>query len=180
MTPLSLTHKIGRVLLICAFAGLVYTLFRMYQLDVITPYGIQSILFFNAFVVFLSLVYLEKSPRVLHWIAGIVALFSISLSALCYFNHQLLPVYWNFIFLSTATVITLTMVERLRKKRGTFARLSLALCLLTLFALGFILLTKNKGEFIHPLFMLLAIGSTLLAAIAVVFYGRRDQSTKVP
>jgi hypothetical protein len=180
MTALALTHKIGRGLAICALSGLAYNLYQIYHLDLIAPYGIQSILFLNAFVVFLALIYLEKSPFVLYTIGGILALFSIALSIKCYFDQQQLPAYWNLILLTSATVISLTLFERLRKKSGSLARLSVLFCILTMLFLGFILITKHKEEFIHTLFMMIAFASILLMAIAIVFYARKDQSTKVP
>ena len=180
MTALALTHKIGRGLAICALSGLAYNLYQIYHLDLIAPYGIQSILFLNAFVVLLALIYLEKSPFALYAIGGIVALFSTSLSIKCYFDQQQLPMYWNLILLATATVISLTLFERLRKKNGSLARLSMLFCVITMLSLGFILITKHKEEFIHTPFMMIAFTSILLMAIAIVFYARKDQSTKVP
>jgi hypothetical protein len=180
MTALALTHKIGRGLAISALSGLAYNLYQMYHLDLIAPYGIQSILFLNAFVVFLALVYLEKSPFFLYAIGGIVALFSISLSIKCFFDQQQLPMYWNLILLASATVISLTLFERLRKKNGSLARLSMISCFITILFLGFILITKHKAEFIHTPFTVIAFSSIVLMAIAIVFYARKDQSTKVP
>ncbi len=180
MTALALTHKIGRGLAICALSGLVYNLFQLYHLDLIAPYGIQSLLFLNAFVVFLALIYLEKSPFALYSIGGIIALFSTSLSIKCYFDQQQLPMYWNLILLATATVISLTLFERLRKKNGSLARLSMLFCVITLLSLGFILITKHKEKFIHTPFMMISFASIVLMAIAIVFYARKDQSTKVP
>lgn len=180
MTALALTHKIGRGLAICALSGLAYNLYQIYHLDLIAPYGIQSILFLNAFVVLLALIYLEKSPFALYAIGGIIALFSTSLSIKCYFDQQQLPLYWNLILFTSASVISLTLFERLRKKNGSLARLSMLFCVITLLLLGFILITKYKGVFIHTPFMMIAFTSILLMAIAIVFYARKDQSTKVP
>ena len=180
MTALALSHKIGRVFLVLSLAGLLYNVFQIYRLDAIAPYGIQSILFLNAFILFLSLIYLEKSHNVVHVIGGIVALIGVVLSAICYFDIHQLPSYWNYMLLATAVVIALTLFERLRKKTGSLAILSVGMCIITLLGLTFILIAKFKEESVHTLFNYAAIFSAILMAIAIIFYARKDQSTKVP
>jgi hypothetical protein len=180
MTALILSHKIGRAFLFASLAGLLYNLVQIYRLDAIAPYGIQSMLFLNAFILFLSLIYLEKSHRIIHLTGGIVSLSGIVLSALCYFDIRHVTTFWNYMLLMTATVITLTLFERLRKKTGSLALLAMVLCVITIIALSFILLTKHRGETILTLFNYLSVFSMIMMAIAIIFYARKDQSTKVP
>lgn len=180
MTALALSHKIGRVFLFLSLAGLLYNLVQIYRLDEIAPYGIQSVLFLNAFILFLSLIYLERSHVVVHLFGGILALTGIVLSAICYLDIHQLPSFWNYMLLVTAAVITLALFERLRKKTGSLARVAMVMCILTLLGLSFILVFQYQEESILTLFNYVAIFSTLLMAIAIVFYARKDQSTKVP
>ena len=180
MTALALSHKIGRVFLLLSLAGLLYNVVQIYRLDAIAPYGIQCLLYLNVFILFLSLIYLERSPIVVHLIGGIGALTGVVLSAICYFDIHQIPFFWNYILLATAAVITLALFERLRKKTGSLARFAMVMCILTLLGLSFILMAKYKEESILTLFNYVAIISTLLMAIAIVFYARKDQSTKVP
>ena len=180
MTALALSHKIGRVFLFLSLAGLLYNVIQIYRLDEIAPYGIQSILFLNAFILFLSLIYLEQSNIFVHLSGGIVSLTGIVLSAICYFDIHQLPIFWNYMLLATAAVITLALFERLRKKTGSLARFAMAMSIITLLGLAFILLVKYKEESVLTLYNYIAIASTILVSIAIVFYARKDQSTKVP
>ena len=180
MTALELSHKIGRVFLFLSLAGLLYNLVQIYRLDEIAPYGIQCVLFLNAFILFLSLIYLEKSHLVVHLIGGILALTGIVLSTVCYFDIHQLPSYWNYMLMATSVVISLSLFEQLRKKIGSLARVAMVMCILTLLGLSFILVFQYQEESILTLFNYVAIFSTLLMAIAIVFYARKDQSTKVP
>jgi hypothetical protein len=180
MNVLALSHKIGRGLLAVALVGLLYNIYQIYHLDAIAPFGFHGLLFLNASIVLFALIYLEDSHIVLHYIGGIVALASIVLSILCYSDVQQWVVYWNYILFATAIVISLTIFERLRKKRGSLAIFSMALCLITLLAFGFIILLKLHQEFILNAFWYIAMCSISLNVIAIVFYARKDQSTKVP
>lgn len=180
MTALALSYKICRAFLFASLAGLLYNLVEIYRLDAIAPYGFQSVLFLNGFILFLSLIYLEKSHRAIHLTGGIASLIGVVLSALCFFDINKLPVLWNYIFLVTSIVITLTLFERLRKKTGSLALLALVMCVITMIAFSFILLTKHNGEAILTLFNYLSIISIVTIAIAIIFYARKDQSTKVP
>ena len=180
MNVLALSHKIGRGLLILSLVGLLYNIFQMYQLDAIVPYGFQSLLFLNASIVLFALIYLEDSHIVLHSIGGVVALASIVLSSICYFDMHHSPLYWNYLVFATAIVISLTIFERLRKKKGSLAVVSMALCFITLIAFGLIIVLKLHQEFILNAFWYVAIASITLSAVAIVFYSRKNQSTKVP
>jgi hypothetical protein len=180
MNMLALSHKIGRGLLILSLIGLLYNIYQMYHLDAIVPYGFQSLLFLNASIVLFALIFLEDSHIVLHSIGGLVALLSIVLSSICYFDIQHLPLYWNYLVFATAIVISLTIFERLRKKKGVLAIVSMALCFITLFAFGIILLLKLQEQFILNMFWYLALMSISLSAVAIVFYAQKNQSTKVP
>jgi hypothetical protein len=180
MNMLALSHKIGRGLLILSLIGLLYNIYQMYHLDAIVPYGYQSLLFLNASIVLFALIFLEDSHIVLHSIGGLVALSSIILSSICYFDIQHLPLYWNHLVFATAIVISLTIFERLRKKRGVLAIVSMALCFITLFAFGIILLLKLQEQFILKMFWYLALLSISLSAVAIVFYAQKNQSTKEP
>ena len=148
MNVLALSHKIGRGLLILSLVGLLYNIYQMYHLDAIVPYGFQSLLFLNASIVLFALIYLEVSNIVLYSIGGIVALASIVLSSICYFDMHHSPLYWKYLVLATAIVISLTIFERLRKKKGSLAILSMALCFLTLFAFGLIVLLNLHQAFV--------------------------------
>jgi hypothetical protein len=88
--------------------------------------------------------------------------------------------YWNYLIFATAIVISLTIFERLRKKKGSLAIVSMALCFMTLLAFGLILLLKLQEGFILIAFWYLAILSIALSAVAIVFYAQKNQSTKVP
>lgn len=180
MNVLALSHKIGRGLLVLSLVGLLYSIYQIYRLDAIAPYGFQGLLFLNASIVLLALIYLEDSHIVLHSTGGVVALISIVLSSLCYADIHQWVAYWNYILFSTALVISLTIFERLRKKKGSLAFFSMALCMITLLAFGCIILMKLHQEFILNAFWYIAIPSIVLNVIAIVFYARQDQSTKVP
>lgn len=180
MIVLALSHKIGRGLFFLSLIGLVYNIYQVYHLDAIVPFGFQSLLFLNASIVLFALIYLEDSHLVLHSIGGIVALASIVLSTICYFDIHHLPLYWNYLIFATAIVISLTIFERLRKKKGSLAIVSMALCFLTLLSFGLILLLKLQEGFILIAFWYLAILSISLSAVAIVFYAQKNQSTKVP
>jgi hypothetical protein len=56
----------------------------------------------------------------------------------------------------------------------------MAMSIITLLGLAFILLAKYKEESVLTLYNYVAIASTILVSIAIVFYARKDQSTKVP
>jgi hypothetical protein len=180
MSVLALSHKIGRGLFFLSLMGLLYNMYQVYHLDAIAPYGFQSMLFLNASIVFFALIYLEDSSIVLYSIGGIVALASCVLSAICYSNIHKWTLYWNYLVFATAVVISLTIMERLRKKKGSLALFAMALCFITLLAFGCILLMKLHHEFILNAFWYMALVSITLNVIAIVFYARKDQSTKVP
>ena len=180
MNVLALSHKIGRGLLIVAIIGLLFNVYQMYRLDAIAPYGFQSLLFLNVSVLLFALFYLEDSHIVLHSIGGVVALIGIVLSTICYVDIHHLPMYWNYLVFATAIVISLTIFERLRKRKGSLAFFSMALCLITLIAFGLILVLKLHQEFILNAFWYIAILSISLNVIAIVFYTRKTHSTKVP
>ncbi len=180
MNALTVSHKIVRGLLILSIIGLLYNIYQMYHLDAIAPFGFQSLLFLNASIVLFSLIYLEDSRISLQSIGGIVALASIVLSAICYFDIHQINTYWNYLLFATAIVISLTIFERLRKKKGSLALFSMALCFITLLAFGIIVLLKLHQEFILNAFWYMSMISISLNAIAIVFYSRKNQSTKVP
>jgi hypothetical protein len=180
MTALALFHKIGRVFLFLSLAGLLYNVVQIYRLDAIAPYGFHSVCFMNVFILFLSMIYLERSHIVVLLIGGLFTITGIVLSAICYFDIHQLPTFWNYILLATSSVISLALFEQLKKKAGSLARFAMIMCILTLLGLSFILSVKYKEESILKLFNYVAIISSILMAIALVFYARKDQSTKVP